>query len=65
MGFKSTRLGGKSLNGLGIEGLITDKEARQGDKQDMEPICLIFNAIIGVEDLRHSKFLKRYPYRYT
>jgi len=31
LGFKSTRLGGKSLNGLGIEGLITDKEARQGD----------------------------------
>jgi len=31
----------------------------------MELICLISDAIIGVEDLRRGEFLRRHPYRYT
>jgi len=31
LGFKSTRLGGRSLNSLGMGELVTNKETRQGD----------------------------------
>ena len=53
MGSKSTRLGGQSLNNLGIGGLATDRETQQRDN-DVAMTKSINKAAIALSQLYNS-----------